>query len=75
MRRWTVSGHTDSVIIHLVNVDLIEAVVAQQIVQVIKGFFALDNGRVGINVRAPRAVDPLLFDDVNFVRNLEQTNR
>ena len=53
MSNRTVSGHTDSVEIHLIDVDLVEAVVTQQIMQVIEGFFALDDARVGVHVRAP----------------------
>jgi hypothetical protein len=56
---------------NLINVDFVETVVAEKAVEIIERLLAGDDGIVGVDVDAPRPVNPLLFDDVNFVRNLQ----
>ena len=55
---------------YLINEDFVESVIAEKSVKIVKGLFADDDSVVGIDVGAPRPVDPFLLHHVNFVRNL-----
>ncbi len=55
----------------LIDVDFVESVVSEEGVEIVESFLAGDDAVILFDVGAPASVDSLLFDDVNFVRNLK----
>jgi hypothetical protein len=55
----------------LIDVDFVESVVSEESVEIVESFLAGDDAVILFDVGAPASVDSLLFDDVNFVRNLK----
>jgi hypothetical protein len=55
----------------LIYVDFVESVVSEEGVEIVESFLAGDDAVILLDVGTPASVDSLLFDDVNFVRNLK----